>query len=309
MYRTAEFLFRFFKRNNPERTTVSLHSMTAFASSNQSYDWGSAIWEIRSVNHRYLETGYKMPENFRALEAPLREQIRHELKRGKVEVSLRLKTQQQSEQLVLNQALAAEVLKASQALQDMAPDLQAASAMDVLRWPGVLDSGELDTDIIRKDLLALFAEALGELQAARAREGQALAGFIEERLGKIDAITAEMREKIPELVAAQQARIKKKLDDLDLSLNPERLEAEVVLIAQKADVDEELDRLDAHVEEARRNLKKGGACGRRLDFLMQEFNREANTLGSKSIDTSASQAAVELKVLIEQMREQIQNIE
>ncbi|MBO6753213.1 MAG: YicC family protein [Spongiibacter sp.] len=283
--------------------------MTAFAHRRSEHPWGTAIWELRSVNHRYLELSFKLPEGWRQLEPELRDRLRNALQRGKVECSLRLSLQDQNQQLQLNKTLAQQLLDTAHQLRTDIAHAAPIDVLDIMRWPGVMQSGELDGDTITKDLLAAFVDALDDQRANRQREGDELALLIEQRLSSISEIVTDLRARMPEIVSGQRDKLRSRLAELQAELDAERLEQEMALIAQKADVDEELDRLDTHVKEVRRVLKKGGAVGRRLDFLMQELNREANTLSSKAVVAESTQAAVELKVLIEQMREQIQNIE
>jgi len=288
---------------------VTISSMTAFAHRRSEHPWGTAIWELRSVNHRYLELSFKLPEGWRQLEPELRDRLRNALQRGKVECSLRLSLQDQNQQLQLNKTLAQQLLDTAHQLRTDIAHAAPIDVLDIMRWPGVMQSGELDGDTITKDLLAAFVDALDDQRANRQREGDELALLIEQRLSSISEIVTDLRARMPEIVSGQRDKLRSRLAELQAELDAERLEQEMALIAQKADVDEELDRLDTHVKEVRRVLKKGGAVGRRLDFLMQELNREANTLSSKAVVAESTQAAVELKVLIEQMREQIQNIE
>ena len=288
---------------------MTISSMTAFAHRRSEHPWGTAIWELRSVNHRYLELSFKLPEGWRQLEPELRDRLRSALQRGKVECSLRLSLQGQDQQLQLNRPLAQQLLDTAHQLRADIAHAAPIDAMDIMRWPGVMQSAELDGDSVSHDLLAAFADALDDQCAHRQREGDELAALIEQRLRSIGEIVTDLRARMPEIVSGQRDKLRSRLAELQAELDSERLEQEMALIAQKADVDEELDRLDTHVKEVRRVLKKGGAVGRRLDFLMQELNREANTLSSKAVVAESTQAAVELKVLIEQMREQIQNIE
>lgn len=283
--------------------------MTAFAHQRSEYHWGSATWELRSVNHRYLELSFKLPESWRQLEPTLRDALRKALQRGKLECALKIQLQDSDQQLQLNQALVHQVLEAANALRGEIAHAAPLNVLELLRWPGVMESAELDGDTLFKDLLSGFDTALQIHIDNRHREGEALASLIVQRLDSIDSIVSDLRARMPDIVKLQRERLVQRLAELKAELDSERLEQEIALIAQKADVDEELDRLDTHVVEVRRVLKKGGAVGRRLDFLMQELNREANTLSSKAVVTDSTQAAVELKVLIEQMREQIQNIE
>ncbi len=283
--------------------------MTAFAHLRSEYPWGTATWELRSVNHRYLELSFKLPEAWRQLEPPLRDGLRKQLQRGKLECALRLQFQHGEQQLQLNTKLVHQILEIANNLRSEIAHAAPINVLELLHWPGVMESAELDGDSLQQDLLTGFQQALDAHIDNRQREGAALAQLITQRLDSIDAIVAELRSRMPEIVSSQRDKLQQRLAELQAELAPERLEQEIALLAQKADVDEELDRLDTHVTEVRRTLQKGGAVGRRLDFLMQELNREANTLSSKAVVADSTQAAVELKVLIEQMREQIQNIE
>ncbi|PIE20552.1 MAG: YicC family protein [Neptuniibacter caesariensis] len=284
-------------------------SMTAFARQEAEHEWGSLSWEIRSVNHRYLEPHLRLPENLKELEGALREKLRKTLSRGKVECTLRFHPDAQVQQLVVNQAYAKEVIQATESLQGMLQERQPLDVLELLNWPGVLQEVKLDMELVKRSARSLFDKALDDLLQGRSREGAELANLINQRLDAIRDIVAEVREKMPQILQNQRDNLHQRLEELKVDLDETRIEQEIVLIAQKADVDEEMDRLDTHVQEVRRVLKQKGPIGRRLDFLMQELNREANTLSSKSIVASTTQCAVELKVLIEQMREQIQNIE
>lgn len=284
-------------------------SMTAFARQEAEHEWGSLSWEIRSVNHRYLEPHLRLPENLKELEGFLREKLRKTLSRGKVECTLRFNPEAQVQQLVVNEGYAKEVIQAAESLQGMMKEHQPLDALELLRWPGVMQDVKLDMDLVKNSAKALFDNALDDLIEGRSREGVELANLINQRLDAISEIVKEVREKMPQILQNQRDNLSQRLEELKADLDETRIEQEIALIAQKADVDEEMDRLDTHVQEVRRVLKQKGPIGRRLDFLMQELNREANTLSSKSIVASTTQCAVELKVLIEQMREQIQNIE
>lgn len=284
-------------------------SMTAFARHSIECHWGTAAWEIRSVNHRYLETGFRMPETVRDLEATLRELTRKHLQRGKVDCTLQLNIAKQPGEVAINQPLAEQYIAASEQLARLMTDPAKISPLDILRWPGVLSEPEIDRKELKNTLLRLFEEALDQLVEGRRREGEKLGELVEQRLDGIAVQLATVRSRLPELLAAQRQKLVDRLQEVSAGLDQNRLEQELVLIAQRADVDEELDRLDTHLGEIRRVLQRQEPIGRRLDFLMQELNREANTLSSKSIATDTTNAAVELKVLIEQMREQIQNIE
>ncbi|WP_261857660.1 YicC/YloC family endoribonuclease [Photobacterium sanguinicancri] len=286
-----------------------IHSMTAYARREVKGDWGSAVWEIRSVNQRYLETYLRMPEQFRGLEPVLRERFRKRLARGKVECNLRFEANASSNrELSINEDLAKQVIKAAQWVKDTSGEGN-IGPFQVLNWPGVMETPEQDLDAINKDLLAGFEEALTDFIAARASEGENMKELIVHRLDAITVEAGKVRAQMPEVMAWQRERLLSRFEDAKIELDASRVEQELILLAQKSDVAEELDRLDSHVKETQKIMKKGGACGRRLDFMMQEFNRESNTLASKSINTEITASAVELKVLIEQMREQIQNIE
>jgi len=285
-------------------------SMTAFSRQQQEQEWGSLTWEIRSVNHRYLETSVRLPESFRALENAVREAVRKRLTRGKVECALRFQSEAKiSSDLHLNTKLIQQLVQANIEIEQITGTSISLNNMEVLRWPGVIEEQDFDKTSIEKQALSLFSAALDDLVATRTREGAELQGFIQQRIDSVRKIVVSIRNKMPEILARQKQNILDRLADLKAELEPTRLEQEVSLLTQKADVEEELDRLDSHLNEVERALGAKGQKGRRLDFLMQELNREANTLSSKSIVVETSLNAVELKVLIEQMREQIQNVE
>ncbi len=286
-----------------------IHSMTAYARKEFKGDWGTAVWEIRSVNQRYLETYIRLPEQFRGLEAVLRERFRKKLQRGKVECNLRFEASSaNSGELQLNEALAEKLIESANWVSKKAGKAK-LNPVDILRWPGVMEAAEKDMGELSTDLLSFFNETLNEFLESRASEGEKLQAMLEQRLTGITEQANFVEGKMPEIIEWQRERIQKKFTDAKIELDETRVEQELILMAQKLDVAEEIDRLNAHVTETRNILTKGGACGRRLDFMMQEFNRESNTLGSKSISTDITKSAVELKVLIEQMREQLQNIE
>lgn len=292
-----------------------VHSMTAFTRQQLDKDYGSLAWEIRSVNHRYLEVSVRLPESLRALENTVRDALRQHLSRGKVECQLRLQTEAANGggEMEVDEGLATQLIDAAQRLNGLAQDsgarLAELSITELLRWPGVVGSRALDTAAIQKDALALFDTALADLVATRQREGSELTAFISQRCEAIRALVAELRVMMPEILEKQRTSLLERVEALAVELEPTRLEQEIALLTQKADVDEELDRLGAHINEVERVLTTDEQKGRRLDFLMQELNREANTLSSKSIVVETTRSAVDLKVLIEQMREQIQNIE
>lgn len=287
-----------------------IRSMTAFARRERRGEWGVLTWEIRSLNHRYLEVFVRLPEELRGLEPAVRQRVGERLQRGKVECNLRLqRTPGAGSRLDLNRDLAVQLLGLARDLQDLDETLDSPRVTEVLAWPGVAVEAELDLDPVNAAAEALLEETLGELLETREREGAGLAQVIEQRLDAIAALAAEVRARLPEIRAALRQRLEARLGELEASPDPARLEQELVLGLQKMDVDEELDRLQAHVAEVRSVLGRDEPVGRRLDFLMQELNREANTLGAKSAAVETSRASVELKVLIEQMREQVQNIE
>lgn len=283
--------------------------MTGFARREITKPWGTAVWEIRSVNQRFLETLFRLPEQFRGLEPVVRERFRKRIQRGKVECSLRFSFNEGNVSgITINEPLAEQLINASNWVVQHGAE-GTVNPVDILRWPGVTSSEEADIDLIQKDMLECFEIALDEFIQSRQSEGTNMASLIQLRLSGILEQVDIVKSRMPAILEWQKDRIRSKFEDAKIDLEEGRVEQEMVMIAQKSDVAEELDRLESHVEECRKVLKKGGAVGRRLDFMMQEFNREANTLGSKSISTEITQAAVELKVLIEQMREQVQNIE
>ncbi|WP_260260115.1 YicC/YloC family endoribonuclease [Vibrio intestinalis] len=287
-----------------------IYSMTAYARKEIKADWGTAVWEIRSVNQRYLETYFRMPEQFRGLEPVLRERFRKRLARGKVECNLRFEANPAAQgDLSINEALANQVINAAKQVMTLTGDENRINPFQIMQWPGVMETPEQDMDAINKDLLAGFDAALSEFIEARGREGDNMKALIEQRLTAITEEVVKVRARMPEILTWQRERLLGKFEEAKIELDASRVEQELIVLAQKSDVAEELDRLDSHVKEATNILKKGGAVGRRLDFMMQEFNRESNTLASKSISTDITASGVELKVLIEQMREQIQNIE
>lgn len=286
-----------------------IYSMTAFAHLEIKKEWGNAVWELRSVNQRFLETYFRLPEAFRQLEMGLRERLRSALTRGKVECSLRIELKSnQNNGLSLNQDYAKQVISSLQWLKETANEGE-INLVDILRFPGVVDAQSQDLDQISQDLLAGFEQILAEFIAMRGREGANVHRLIQQRLDTIAEETAKVQAQMPSILQWQKDRLSQRFDELNVQLDPQRLEQEMVLLAQRVDVAEELDRLQLHIKETTAILQKGGAVGRKLDFMMQELNREANTLASKSINAEVTNSAVELKVLIEQMREQIQNLE
>jgi len=286
-----------------------IHSMTAFARFEIKGEWGNAVWEIRSVNQRFLETYFRLPEQFRGIEPLLRERFRKQLNRGKVECNLRFNAKPGAKSdLALNEKLALQLIQHANWINEQTLNCK-INPLEVMRWPGVMEAEETDVSVIQSELLVGFEQALSDFIAARASEGENLKVMIEQRLAAITDEATKVQTHMPAIIEWQRKRIMDKFTDANIDLDSTRVEQELVLLAQKMDVAEELDRLNSHVSETKKILQKGGAQGRRLDFMMQEFNREANTLGSKSINTDVTASAVELKVLIEQMREQIANIE
>jgi uncharacterized protein (TIGR00255 family) len=286
-----------------------IYSMTAFARRELKADWGTAVWEVRSVNQRFLETYFRLPEQFKSMEPVLRERFRKQLQRGKVECSLRFIANDVSVgKLNLNEDLAKQVMHAADWVQSHGQSA-GVNPLDVLRWPGVISAEETDMDGIQAAVLAEFDLTLTDFIAARATEGTNLKAMIEQRLNGISLEVEKVTAHMPDVIKWQREKIQARFEEAKIELDAARVEQEMVMLAQKVDVAEELDRLLSHISETHKILKKGGAIGRRLDFMMQEYNRESNTLGSKSINTDITQSAVELKVLIEQMREQIANIE
>ena len=285
-----------------------IRSMTAFASGERVTEWGTLGCELRSVNHRFLEVGVRLHDDLRVLEPVLRERIAARFSRGKLDLTLRLRSPEGASGLHADPGRLRE-------LSDLAIDLSArfpglhTEFTQLLQFPGVLQAPATDAAGLQAQALALLDEVLDEFVAAREREGAKLATVMLERVDAIERIAGDVRGLVPAIRAGQRLKLEARLADLAQPADPGRLEQELVLWLQKLDVDEELDRLDSHVTEARRVLQLREAVGRRLDFLLQEFNREANTLGSKSVDARSSASAVELKVLIDQVREQVQNIE
>lgn len=285
-------------------------SMTGFARKEVQQDWGSLSCEIRSVNHRYLEPSFRLPDTLKSAEPQLRETLRKQLSRGKIDISLSLKTEvSDNAQLGLNETLAQRIIELTQALHKKIDNPAPLDAIDILSWPGVIQTSEIDNEILTQAAQHLFSATLKQLLAARQREGGELTQLIEQRLTVISDHVKAVRIAMPAALEQHRNKLRAKVDALKIEVDEDRFSQEAIYIAQKSDVAEELDRLDAHISEVRHTLKQSGPIGRRLDFLMQEFNREANTLSSKSITSDITQRAVDIKVMIEQMREQIQNIE
>lgn len=288
---------------------LMIRSMTGFARRERQGSWGTLSCELRTVNHRFLELSVRLPEELRAAEGELRQQIGAALRRGKVDASVHLKTEARSQGLQIDPALLQQLLARLEEVQSRLSGSASINVMDVLRWPGLLAEQERDSGELQQAALTLLAETLQELNAMRAREGARLHELLAQRCEAMNTQVAAVKARLPEVSARLRERLQMRLASLNTGADPDRLEQELVLYAHKMDVDEELDRLASHLTEIRSIIDSNEPAGRRLDFLMQELNREANTLSSKSQDVDTTRAAVELKVIIEQMREQIQNIE
>jgi len=287
-----------------------LRSMTAFARIESQHDQGGVQWEVRSVNHRYLDVSVRLHEDLRRLEPKVRERVGARLKRGKVDCTLRvLPAPAEADGLTVDRDLAARVANGARMVAELLSDPAPVSPVDILRWPGVVQAQAPDPDLIERIVLDELDHALSDLVAMREREGARIATMIRERLDDLQVEVDRVRELLPAIVQAYRERMRARVEELDAIVDEGRMEQELALIAQRMDVAEELDRLEAHADEIRATLGRSEPAGRRLDFLMQELNREANTLGSKSAAVATSRASVDLKVLIEQMREQIQNVE
>jgi uncharacterized protein (TIGR00255 family) len=287
-----------------------IRSMTAFAREEAQTPLGKLTWEIRSVNHRFLEVFVRLPDELRAIEPKVREHLAAALSRGKLDCQLRYRPAVGAAgELQVNERLADQLLAAAKAMGERMGDGRGPGIMDVLRWPGVLETEEQDLGPLQSDALKLLDQAVATLVETREREGERLAEHLTQRVADMREQVDRARELMPRVIAALRERLKQRLAEVSETLDAERIEQEMALLAQKLDVDEEMERLATHLGEVGRVIKKGGPVGRRLDFLMQELNREANTLGSKSADADTTAVSVEMKVLIEQMREQIQNVE
>lgn len=287
-----------------------VNSMTAFARAQSDLGGLSLTWEIRSVNHRFLETQFRLPEQVRAIEHSLRDTLRKRLSRGKVDCTLRLDRQTGENTVALNRPLLLQMLALLEQIRQELPEIGAPNPLDLLRWPGIIDNTtSLEDEGLIEGITALFERTLTELTAHRQREGAQLASLISDRLLEIDRSVNAIRALTRTISRQLQDKLRSRVEELQAKVETSRFEQEIALLAQRADVAEELDRLSIHVEEARTSLRAAGPHGRRLDFLAQELNREANTLASKSILAETSKAAVDLKVVIEQIREQVQNVE
>ena len=304
----VNYSFRF----SPKKLDITMpHSMTAFARETIQAEFGSLSCEIRSVNHRYLEPHLRLPEPLRAAEPMVREQLRKNLQRGKVEVAFQLASNSAEQSaLSLNEALMHRVVDALDQVTQVSNQLKPTlDPMSVLQWPGVVEQKSIDNEALQAHAQTLLGQTLNSLLEHRQREGAELQRLIEARLADIAEQVVIVRENMPEILQLQRDKLRTRLEELAAEFDDGRLEQEMAILANKADVAEELDRLETHLNEVAHIFKQKGAIGRRLDFMMQELNREANTLSSKSLSSQTTQAAVNIKVLIEQMREQIQNIE
>jgi uncharacterized protein (TIGR00255 family) len=284
--------------------------MTGFARQSAESEFGTLTWELRTVNHRYLDVQFRLPEELRPKEQAFKQQVSAVLNRGKVECSLHMRRSLDKQtEMHLNMDLVQLIRDRVAEISSEIPALAALNPVDVLRWPGVIAEPEVDAEPIIAEAATLLGATLEAMTTMRASEGERIAAMLETRCTDIAAIAASVRKRMPEVLDAVRAKQRERIERIDVEADPARLEVELALLAQKLDVDEELDRLESHLVEIRQALQSGEPVGRRLDFLMQELNREANTLGSKSADAETTKAAVELKVLVEQMREQIQNVE
>lgn len=286
------------------------YSMTGYARCEHNADFGSLTWELKSVNHRFLEISLRLPEGLKTLEAPSRTHIQKQLSRGKIDANLRFRPQAAKEiKLEINQPLTRGLLNACREIEGMIMNSARITPIEILAWPGIVVHTEELSETVTEAALTLLEQTLKDLQDSRKQEGMRLAEGIESRCRALQDWVAKVRTRRPEVVQALRARLLQRIADLDVELDPTRLEQELALQAQRLDVAEELDRLDGHVEEIQSVLQRTESVGRRLDFLLQELHREANTLSSKSNDMETTRASVEIKVVIEQMREQVQNIE
>lgn len=287
-----------------------IRSMTGYALVERETPWGVLTWELRSINHRFLDISLRLPEDLRVLEGRVRERIQAKLARGKVDCTLRVKASAvRGVALHLDMELVTQLLSAAHTVASIAESAQPINALDILRWPGVIMTDAVNPEPEFALALDLLDVGLAQLIENRTQEGARLQAVLTERCAAISVLVEQVRTRLPEISTRLRQRLRDRLAELSSELDPQRLEQEILLTTQRMDVDEELARLTSHLAEARRVFNQPDPAGRRLDFLLQEFNREANTLGSKSIDAETSRLAVEMKVLIEQIREQVQNIE
>jgi len=284
--------------------------MTAFARRTLQNDLGLMTLELKSVNHRYSEISLRLPEDLRGIDSKIREIIGKTVKRGKIDCTFRYRAPEMVEtNIELDQMLLEKLLDTSKVLAEKLPASAPINVLDLMKWPGVLRPPEQDSDTLGKQALLMLDEGLKELEETRAREGAQIKTLITDRCTQMGAQVKHVAERLPEVIENMRSRLREKLEEYKVELDEARLEQEMIYLIHKSDVAEELDRLLTHITEVERVLDKGGPVGRRMDFLMQELNREANTLGSKSVDTETTKSAVELKVLIEQIREQVQNLQ
>lgn len=284
-------------------------SMTAFARVEAKTEFATIAWEVRSVNHRYLDGSFKMPDSYRSVEPALRNHLRKALNRGKVDCMLRIDLEASVGGYQINTEALSQLNQALTQLRGEMPEVSEPNLLEVMKWPGIVNEADMDRDALESAISSAYQDAISGLVEMRKREGEELSRILLEKLVELEAIVKVVRQEAPKLIQRQKEKLEEKLAELETDADPARLEQELVFLAQKSDIMEEIDRLDTHVQEVRSALKQKGPVGRRLDFLMQELNREANTLSSKAVAANTSIQAVELKVLIEQMREQVQNIE
>ena len=287
-----------------------IHSMTAFSRQTLHNDKGLMVLELKSVNHRFSEIALRLPDDLRPIEPKIRDRIGQALKRGKIDCTVRYRTPELVEtQIEIDQTLLQKLITISNTLEIMVAHSAPINVIELMKWPGVLKVPEQDMSVLNEQALSMLDKALLELQETRGREGQQIELLINAKCQKMTEQVIKVKDKLPEIIQNMRTRLIEKLTEFKADLDENRMEQEMVFLINKSDVAEELERLTTHIRELERVLKKGGPVGRRMDFLMQELNREANTLGSKSIDTEMTKASVELKVLIEQIREQVQNLE
>lgn len=284
-------------------------SMTAFARHGNEGEWGQAVWELRSVNNRYFDVNLRLPEELRGLESQFRDRLAAKLKRGKIDGTLRFTPAVRQESLNVNIELVKQLSEATKKIANEVYETTPLNPLEVMRWPGVLETPELDMEQTAKALGELMETTIDTLIDTRKREGQKMADTINARCSSAATEVAKIREQMPNIIQAQKTKLIERVEELASKFDENRMEQEIALLVQKLDVEEELDRLETHIEEVQRVMNQDGPVGRRLDFLMQEMNREANTLGSKSVSVMSTETSISLKVLIEQMREQIQNLE
>jgi uncharacterized protein (TIGR00255 family) len=283
--------------------------MTAFARKELTAESGTAIWEIRTINHRYIELNLRLPEFLRGLEPIIREHVTKQISRGKVEANLVFNENSVLEQIHINVNLVKQLLEAASQIDRYSDKITPLRMNDILKWPGIIESKSKYGDQLQELILTTFDQCFNEIIQERKREGEVLKGFLLQRLSGIEAQLKVIKKRIPNVNQQIQKKLWQRYENLKIDCDPGRLEQEIALQLQKMDVSEELDRLQAHIQEVERILFSGGIVGRRIEFLLQELNREANTLGAKSLDPEMTNCTVEVKVLIDQMREQVQNIE